>query len=132
MSVVLYHRTTIAQAREIAKHGFEDAKWNFGVHDVITGDELKVSGVWLADRPLSEREGPAGDAVLEVTLDLAADALVPYELDGVVSGARLWVPPAALINPCARVRILEVNPRTSWWYETQDAEQDVEEEEEEE
>ncbi len=123
MTILAYHRTTIGIAREIAKHGFSDAKWNFGVHDVVTGEDLKVVGVWLADRPLSEDEGPAGDAVLEVTLDLPPDALEPFEIDGVVANACLWVPPAALINPRAQVRILEVDPRTSWWYEAHNGEE---------
>lgn len=120
MGLVLFHRTTIANAREIVKHGFADAKWNFGVHDVITGEDLKVIGVWLSDRPLSEEEGPSGDAVLEVKLDLSEQVLEPFAVDGVVPNARLWVPPAALINPRAEVRFSEVDPRTSWWYEAHD------------
>lgn len=123
MTLILFHRTTIANARQIVKNGFADAKWNFGVHDLITGEDLKVIGVWLADRPLSEDEGPSGDAVLEVRLDLPSDALEPFALEGVVPETRLWVAPAALINPRAEVRILEVDPRTSWWYEVHDDEE---------
>jgi hypothetical protein len=32
-----------------------------------------------------------------------------------VLDARLWVVPAQLINPHAKMRILQVDPRTSWW-----------------
>lgn len=128
MTLTLYHRTSIADARSIVKNGFEDAKWGFGVQDAQTGAELKLVGVWLADRPLAEEEGPEGDAVLEVALDLTEEALEPYELEGLFWDARLWVAPSQLLNPHASIRILEVDPRTSWWYEAETDEAQADEE----
>lgn len=119
MSLVLFHRTSIADAREIAKHGFEDQKWAFGYEDVAVGEVRKAVGVWFSDRPLAAEEGPTGDALLEIVLDVDEEVLAPFELEGVVWDARLWVVPAGLINPHAAVRILGVDPRTSWWYEAQ-------------
>lgn len=123
---VLFHRTSIAEARQIARKGFEDEKWGFEIREDRTGQQKKMLGVWLSDRPLSEQEGPDGDAVLEVKLSLAEEALQAFELEGVFWDARLWVIPAALINPHVSVRILQVDPRTSWWYEKVDPD-DIEE-----
>lgn len=125
---VLFHRTTIAEARQIVRNGFEDEKWGFEIREDRTAQPTKMLGVWLSDRPLSEQEGPDGDAVLEVKLGLAEEALQAFELEGVFWDARLWVVPAALINPHASVRILQVDPRTSWWYEKVDPD-DIEEDE---
>ncbi|MFQ5549823.1 MAG: hypothetical protein ACE5FJ_01140 [Gemmatimonadales bacterium] len=113
----LYHRTSIALARKIVRDGFEDERWNLGLEDSRTGDDYKPEGIWLTDRPLDRNEGPDGDAVLEVTVSIPEETLLEYELHGVVEGARLWVVPSEIINSKAKVRILEVDPRTSWWYE---------------
>jgi len=112
----LYHRTSIAEATDIARHGFRDAKWRFDVRD-RDGEVLKKVGVWLTDRPLGEAEGPPGDALLEVEIGLADETLAAFELEGVFWDTRLFVIPAELINPNARVRIDQVDPRTSWFYE---------------
>lgn len=122
----LYHRTTIGEARQIVQRGFEDEKWGFEIRDDRSGHQKKMVGVWLSDRPLNQQEGPDGDAVLEVRLTLAGDALQAFELEGIFWDARLFVVPAALINPHAAVRILEVDPRTSWWYEAVDESDEVE------
>lgn len=119
MSVVVFHRTTIGDARQIVKHGFEDLKWAFG-HEDEPGEIQKATGVWLSERPLQAEEGPGGDAVLEVVLDLPEETLAPFQLEGILWDTRLWVVPAALINPHAAIRILEVDPRTSWWYEREE------------
>ena len=125
---VLFHRTTIGEARQIVRRGFEDEKWGFEIREDRTAQPKKMLGVWLSDRPLSEQEGPDGDAVLEVKISLPQEALQAFELDGVFWDARLWVVPAALINPHAAVRILQVDPRTSWWHEAIDPD-DIEEDE---
>ena len=117
MPVVLYHRTSIAEARTIMKEGFVDVDWDFGLRDAQTGDEAVVTGVWLADRPLGTEEGIEGDAVLEVTVDLTQEELAPFELEGLLWDARLWVASAELINDRSKSRILEVDPRTSWFHE---------------
>jgi hypothetical protein len=61
MTVVLYHRTMIGEARGIVQRGFEDVDWDFGLQDARTGEDAVVTGVWLADRPLGEEEGIEGD-----------------------------------------------------------------------
>ena len=115
--MLLYHRTSIAEATEVVRRGFHDAKWKFDVRD-RDGETLKMLGVWLTDRPLGEAEGPPGDALLEVTLELSDESLSAFELEGVFWDTRLWVIPAEIVNPHAHVRIHQVDPRTSWWYES--------------
>jgi hypothetical protein len=112
----LYQRTSIAEATEIARSGFRDGKWRFETRD-REGEPLKRVGVWLTERPLSDTEGPSGDAVLEVEVSLSDDALQPFELEGIFWDTRLWVIPAEILNPVAKTRIHGVNPRTSWFHE---------------
>ena len=117
MTMVLYHRTSIGEARAIMTNGFTDVDWDFGLRDARTGEDTVVTGVWLADRPLGSEEGIEGDAVLEVTVDLTREELAPFELQGLLWDARLWVASAALINDRSTCRILEVDPRSSWFHE---------------
>ena len=114
--LVLYHRTSIGQGTEAVRHGFRDEEWTFGVRGSRARDEDKIFGVWVTDGPLKEIEGPPGDAVLEVKLDVSEDAIQAFELD-LFHDARLWVIPAELLNQLAEVRINEVDPNTSWSYE---------------
>jgi hypothetical protein len=116
MSVVLYHRTSIADARQILKEGFLDTEWDFGLRDASTGEDVVVTGVWLANRPLAEAEGPPGDALLEVTLELPEEQLQPFELDGMLWNARLWVVPADTLNEHSTAKMVRVDPRSSWGY----------------
>lgn len=111
----LYHRTTIAQAVSIIRGGFSDERWAFDAR-ARDGEEVKRTGVWLTDRPLSETEGPAGDALLEVEVDLGGDTLEAFEIADIFWDVRLFVVPAEVLNPHARARILEVDPRTSWFF----------------
>ena len=117
MSLTLYHRTSIADARAIVQNGFENQKWRFE-HDEPEMEEVKKAvGVWVSDRPLDQNEGPPGAAVVEVTLDVSEDALELFQFEGVLWDARLWVIPAEIINARANVRILNVDPRSSWFHE---------------
>jgi hypothetical protein len=120
MALTLFHRTTIADARNIVRAGFEDSKWKFENDDPTLGDVRKALGVWLSDRPLGPDEGPPGDAVLEVTLDTSEQALELFQIEGVLWEARLWIVPAELVNARSKVRILNVDPRTSWFHEAPD------------
>jgi hypothetical protein len=113
----LYHRTTIAEARAVMERGFRDQKWGFDVTGLEEEGRLKLRGVWLSDRVLEEGNGPPGDAVLQVTVGGDPELLRPFEVPGVLPGARLWVVPAAVLNPVATTRIHTVDPRTSWWFE---------------
>ncbi len=116
MALIFYHRTTIAEAREIMRRGFQDQKWGFDVEELVSDRRLKVVGVWLTDRVPEEEDAPPGDAVLEVTVDPAPDTLQVFEIPGVLAGAKLWVIPAQVLNPVVKARILRVDPRTSWWF----------------
>lgn len=116
MSVVLYHRTTIAEARQILKEGYNDTEWDFGLRDAHTGEEVTVTGVWLANRPLADEEGPGGDALLEVTLNLPEEQLQSFELNGMLWNARLWVVPAETLNGHSETKLVRVDPRSSWGF----------------
>jgi hypothetical protein len=116
MKQVFYHRTSIADARQILKDGFADTEWDFGLRDANTDEEVVVTGVWLADRPLAVAEGPPGDALLEVTLELSQEQLQTHELDGMLWNARLWVVPADTLNRHCTVKMVRVDPRSSWGF----------------
>jgi hypothetical protein len=118
--MVLYHRSTIAGARKIIKHGFEDEKWSFGLRDALTGETVKAFGVWLTDRPLAVGEGPPGDAILEVHVDFSEEALQAFELIGVFEDIRLWVVPTEIVSPHCQIRILAVDPGVSGQFEAID------------
>lgn len=75
--------------------GFQDAPTPHGI------------GVWLADRPLKIQDGSSGDTVLEVVLDMPGEALRQYEWDDPPIACRQWVVPAAVVNACSKVRLLE-------------------------
>ncbi len=116
MSVVLYHKTSIADARQILKEGYSDTEWDFGLRDANTGEDVTVTGVWLSDRPLADAEGPPGDALLEVTLDLPDDQLQSFELNGMLWNGRLWVVPADTLNGHSQTKMVRVDPRSSWGF----------------
>ena len=67
--------------------------------------------------PFKITKGSTGDAVVEVTADLTEEELADFELAGMLWDARLWVAPAELINSRSKMRILEVDPRTSWFHD---------------
>lgn len=121
MALIFFHRTTIAEAREIVRRGFQDQKWGFDVEDLVSDRRLKVMGVWLTDRVPQEEDAPPGDAVLEVTVDPVPETLQVFEIPGVLAEAKLWVVPAKVLNPIATCRILSVDPRTSWWFKRGEA-----------
>jgi len=116
MTLVLYHRTSIGEARNIVQRGFEDSDWDFGLQD-LRGEDTVATGIWFADRPIGEKEGVGGDALVEVEVDLTEEDLAPFELSGLMWNARVWVLSAEMVNPSAKSHIAEVDPRTSWWHE---------------
>jgi hypothetical protein len=127
MSLTLFHRTSIAEAREIVQGGFADAKWRFEHEDPSVGDPHKAVGVWLSDRPLESGEGPPGDATLEVQLNVEESALTLFQVDGVLWDARLWIVPADVVNRHAAVRIQKVDPRSSWFHEQPEVDEEEQE-----
>ena len=125
MATILYHRTTIADARRIAKQGFDDLEMDFLLRDARSGEEISVAGVLLADRPLGADEGLEGDAVLEVALDATEDDLAPFELEGMLWDARVWVAPAEWLTNRAKVRIASVDPSTSGFFDRNSGEPEL-------
>jgi hypothetical protein len=117
MPLVLYHRTSIAEARDIVRRGFRDMDWEFGLQDARTGDERVATGIWLSNRPLGAADGLHGDALLEVTVEADVDALKNFELEGMLWDGRFWVVPAEYLNRHARARFGEVDPRSSWFHQ---------------
>ncbi|GBD33622.1 MAG: hypothetical protein KatS3mg081_1761 [Gemmatimonadales bacterium] len=124
--MTLYHRTTIGEARRIVHRGFQDEKWGFICDDPVSPRQIKVMGVWLTDRVLERDEGPPGDAMLEVVVDADENLIRAFEIEGAIPNGRLWVVPAEVLNPRAKVRILSVDPRTSWSYERDDLDREEE------
>ncbi|MHC4789440.1 MAG: hypothetical protein ACYS8K_09605 [Planctomycetota bacterium] len=89
--VTLYHRTSAENARSIFEKGFRDGMGSYGVC-------RNSSGVWLCSAPRDISKGPAGDVLLEVTLDLDESALAPYEWIDPDKPYREWLVPADLLN----------------------------------
>lgn len=116
MSIVFYHKTSIGDARHVLKEGYADTEWDFGLRDAKTGEDVSVTGVWLANRPLADDEGPPGDALLEVTVNLSEEQLQPFELAGMLWNARLWVVPADTLNLHSETKMVRVDPRSSWGF----------------
>ncbi len=119
MPFTLYHRTSILDARTVVKDGFENQKWRFE-HEEGDREVKKALGVWLSNRPLEGDEGPPGDAVLEVEMDASEESLELFQVEGVLWDARLWIVPAEVVNARSTVRILKVDPRSSWFHERPD------------
>lgn len=124
MSITLYHRTDMSDARAIIKNGFEDREWEFGLHDARTGKEVSVSGVWLMDRPVSPEDGLDGDTVLEVILDVDYEELAPFELEGMLWDGRFWVAPAEWVNDRSTVRFKSIDPNTSGFFDATNGQPD--------
>jgi hypothetical protein len=103
----------MAEAHEIVRKGFDDLDWDFGLSDARTGEETVVTGVWLSDRPLSQRDGIDGDALLRIEVDALEDELAPFALEGLLWNAKLWVVPSEWVNARGTVRFAEVDPRSS-------------------
>ena len=91
MSLVIFHRTTIAHARSIMQNGFEDRDWDLGVLAKEDGEAVPVTGVWLSGRPLEVSDGVEGDAQLEITLEATEEEIEPFELAGLMWDTRFWV-----------------------------------------
>ncbi len=125
MATILYHRTTILDARRIAKEGFDDVELEFLLRDARSGEEVSVAGVLLSDRPLGADEGIEGDAVLEVALDSTEQDLATFELEGMLWDARVWVAPAEWLSDHATVRIASVDPSASGFFDSNTGEPDL-------
>ncbi|VVB63108.1 Uncharacterised protein [uncultured archaeon] len=96
----LYHRTTEERAGSILRRGFKD-----GAGRYMT--EASHEGVWLSDRPLDSNEGAWGDTLLEVSLDLEAKDLDPYEWVEEGKSYREWFIPATIVNAKGKCCIVD-------------------------
>jgi hypothetical protein len=96
--MLLYHRTSAANAAQILRDGFRD-----GVGRYLTDREW--AGVWLSDAPLDSNEGAEGDTLLQI--ELPEQAITDYEWIEDGKPYREWLVPADLINARAHVRVIE-------------------------
>ena len=92
----LYHRTSRSAARAILAQGFRNA-WGYYLTDRLW------YGVWLSESPTGADQGPSGETLLVVDLDLPDSELAEYTWD-FGKGYRDLLLPAELINGRARVR----------------------------
>jgi hypothetical protein len=97
--ITLFHRTTPAAAKAIARGGFRDSSGSFG-----TSREHR--GVWLSDVPLDVNEGAEGEVLLRVTLACDETALADHEWVQAGAGYREWLVPSAIVNPIMTVERL--------------------------
>ena len=92
----LYHRTTRCAARAILAEGFRNA-WGYYLTDRLW------YGVWLSESATGADQGPGGDTLLVVDLDLPDSDLAGYRWD-FGRGYRDFLLPADLINARAAIR----------------------------
>ena len=98
--IVLFHRTTEEVATSILDAGFRDTTGTY-----LTSQEW--TGVWFSNVPLDTNEGAKGDVLLKVSLSLTEDEIADYEWIEEGKPYREWLVPAALINPAARVEVVD-------------------------
>jgi hypothetical protein len=96
--MILYHRTTAANAEQILRDGFRD---NVGTY--LTTREH--SGVWLSDVPLDINEGAKGDTLLKV--ELPEQVIADFEWIEEGKPYREWLIPAQRINEQAKASIVD-------------------------
>jgi hypothetical protein len=99
--MILFHRTSAANAAQILRDGFRD-----GVGRYLT--EQEWTGVWLSNVPLDSNEGAEGDTLLQVELpDQASDFLADYEWIEEGKPYREWLVPSKLINGRASICVID-------------------------
>ncbi len=91
----LYHRTSRGAVGTILAHGFRD-EWGYYLTDRLW------YGVWLCESPVGADQGPAGDTVLAIDLDLSDIDLIEYAWD-FGKGYRDFLLPAEVINGRAAI-----------------------------
>ena len=92
----LYHGTTLANAEQVARNGFQDATSNFGLFSATSGEPVNTTGVFFSDLVLDENEGICSEAYL--VLEIPDEHLASYEWMEEGKGYREWCIPAALAN----------------------------------
>ena len=92
----LYHGTTLANAGQVAKNGFQDVTSNFGLYSAASGEPVNTTGVFFSDLVLDENEGICSEAYF--VLEIPDEHLASYEWMEEGKGYREWCIPAALAN----------------------------------
>ncbi len=92
----LYHGTTLANAEQVARNGFQDVTSNFGLYSAASGEPVNTTGVFFSDLVLDENEGICSEAYF--VLDIPNEHLDSYEWMEEGKGYREWCIPAALAN----------------------------------
>jgi len=98
--MLLYHRTNRSNAVKILANGFKD-----GTGTYLT--QHTFSGVWLSSEPLDENEGASGNRLLEITVKLSQKKIKQYEFIEKGKPYREYLIPAAVLNRCANIRVIE-------------------------
>ncbi|MCH7621182.1 MAG: hypothetical protein IH870_04720 [Chloroflexi bacterium] len=92
----LYHGTTLANAEQVVRNGFQDVTSNFGLYSAATNEPVNTTGVFFSDLVLDENEGVCSEAYL--VLEIPNENLASYEWMEEGKGYREWCIPAALAN----------------------------------
>lgn len=95
--VVLYHHTTIENARTIIGEGFRDSAGFFL-------NTRTWTGVWFSSSPRGSEEV---DAVLTVRLDIDEQELSSWEWTGEGRDYREWLIPANIVNQRGTIERME-------------------------
>lgn len=106
MNEAYFHTTNAAEA--ILRDGFRDGTGNYGM-------SITLTGVFIANMPVSVNEGAIGDQVLEVVLPDGTD-LDDFEIVEEGKDYREWCVPADLINSQAAVRLLNEDEAEQAWF----------------
>jgi hypothetical protein len=97
---IFYHRTSPTIAREIVESGFRNRSGYFMGNRTWTG-------VWLSSVPVDSQLDAQDEALLMVKLKVDEKELSRWEWTAEGRSHREWLIPAALINKCATVEMVD-------------------------
>jgi hypothetical protein len=97
---IFYHRTNSDNAREIIDSGFRNSSGYFLSNRIWTG-------VWLSSIPIDSEAGVEDDALLMVKLEMDEPQLSRWEWTAEGRSFREWLLPAAMINRCATIEVVD-------------------------
>lgn len=96
---MFYHRTNAVNAHEIIDRGFSNTSGYYLNTRVWTG-------VWLSSIPIDGQAEAEGDSLLMVKLKIDERELSRWEWTGEGRSYREWLVPAAIVNRCAVVEMV--------------------------
>jgi hypothetical protein len=97
---IFYHRTSANNVSAIVNGGFRNSSGYFLGNRIWTG-------VWLSSVPVDSQEAAQDEALLMVKLELDQDELSRWEWVSEGRSHREWLMPAAIINRCATVELVD-------------------------